>query len=406
MTPRPASAASAYSLRSDGFVAGAPYRGAASGRPEMLMAVPIQSGERLIGTLTARVDLATLGETLTRFAPGETGRTSLLAEDGRRIASSRAASAEDMVLLYPPEAIRARLAADGQPAELRDNTGERVLGSVRGVPGLDWVVVAAIPSADVYRQLVRVRNVTLLIVAVTLLLAGGLGHGLGIVIVRPLDRLTKAAAKVAAGDLDVDLAVTKGGEVGYLTEVFNDMVARLRASRLELERLSVTDPLTGLDNRRRMTEALQNEVLRSKRLKHTFAVLIADVDLFKSYNDAHGHPAGDEALKRVATVLRETARDVDSVARYGGEEFFVLMPETSAASAAETAERIRQRLAAQRLAAGAVTLSVGVAEYPKHGDSGDALIRVADAALYQAKRLGRDRVVIAPTIGEARAARG
>jgi len=248
--------------------------------------------------------------------------------------------------------------------------------------------------------------VTILIVVVTLLLAGGLGHGLGILIVRPLDRLTKAAAKVAAGDLDVDLAVTKGGEVGYLTEVFNDMVARLRTSRLELERLSVTDPLTGLDNRRRMTEALQNEVLRSKRLKHTFAVLIADVDLFKSYNDTHGHPAGDEALKRVATVLRETARDVDSVARYGGEEFFVLMPETSAASAADTAERIRQALAARRLAAGAVTLSVGVAEYPKHGDSGDALIRVADAALYEAKRLGRDRVVVAPTIGGARAARG
>ena len=394
-------------LRSDGFVAGTPYRGATNGRPEMLMAVPIQSaGERLIGTLTARIDLTTLGETLNRFAPGGTGRTALLAEDGRRIASSRSVSAVDMVSPYPLDTIRARLAGDGQPVELVDNTGEHVLGSVRRVPGLDWVVVAAIPSADVYRQLARVRNVTLLVVAVTLLLAGGLGYGLGIVIVRPLDRLTQAAAKVAAGDLDVDLAVTKGGEVGYLTEVFNDMVARLRASRLELERLSVTDPLTGLDNRRRMTEALQNEVLRSKRLKHTFAVLIADVDLFKSYNDAHGHPAGDEALKRVATVLRETTRDVDSVARYGGEEFFVLMPETSAASAADTAERIRQRLAAQPLAAGAVTLSVGVAEYPRHGDSGDALIRVADAALYEAKRLGRDRVVVAPTIGAARAARG
>ena len=394
-------------LRSDGFVAGTPYRGATSGRPEMLMAVPIQSaGERLIGTLTARIDLTTLGETLNRFAPGGTGRTALLAEDGRRIASSRSLSAVDMVSPYPLDTIRARLAGDGQPVELVDNTGEHVLGSVRRVPGLDWVVVAAIPSADVYRQLARVRNVTLLVVAVTLLLAGGLGYGLGIVIVRPLDRLTQAAAKVAAGDLDVDLAVTKGGEVGYLTEVFNDMVARLRASRLELERLSVTDPLTGLDNRRRMTEALQNEVLRSKRLKHTFAVLIADVDLFKSYNDAHGHPAGDEALKRVATVLRETTRDVDSVARYGGEEFFVLMPETSAASAADTAERIRQRLAAQPLVAGAVTLSVGVAEYPRHGDSGDALIRVADAALYEAKRLGRDRVVVAPTIGAARAARG
>jgi len=394
-------------LRSEGVAAGMPYRGATSGKPEMLMAVPILSpGDRLLGTIAARIDLGTLSETLSRFIPGETGRASLLAEDGRRIVDAHSASSDDMTPPYTLETIRALLAGDGRPVELTDVSGERVLGSVRRVPGLDWAVVAAIPSADVYRQLVRVRNVTLLVVAVTLLLAGGLGHGLGIVIVRPLDRLTRAAAMVAAGDLDVDLAVTKGGEVGYLTEVFNDMVARLRASRLELERLSVTDPLTGLDNRRRMTEALQNEVLRSKRLKHTFAVLIADVDLFKSYNDAHGHPAGDEALRRVASALRETTRDVDSVARYGGEEFFVLMPETSSATAAATAERIRQRLAVQPLAAGSVTLSVGVAEYPKHGDSGDTLIRVADAALYEAKRLGRDRVVVAATLAGPRAARG
>lgn len=394
-------------LRSEGFVVGTPYWDAASRRPEMLMAVPILGArERFIGTITAQIDLAVLTETLRRLAPGENGRVSLLAEDGRRIVSSRSASVEGMTLRYPAETIRAQLASDGRPVELMDVTGERVLGSMRPVPGLEWVVVAAIPSTEVYRQLARVRDVTLLIVAATLILAGGLGYALGLVIVRPLNHLTRAAGQVAAGDLDIDLAVTKGGEVGYLTEVFNDMVARLRTSRLELERLSVTDPLTGLDNRRRMMEALQNEVLRSRRLKHSFAVLMADVDHFKSYNDAHGHPAGDEVLKRVATVLRGTTRDVDLVARYGGEEFFVLMPETNAAGAAEMAERIRQHLAAQRLAAGAVTLSVGVAEFPRHGDSGDTLIRVADAALYDAKRMGRDRVVVAATGERARAARG
>jgi GGDEF domain-containing protein len=83
-----------------------------------------------------------------------------------------------------------------------------------------------------------------------------------------------------------------------------------------------------------MMEALENEVRRSRRLEHTFAVLIADVDHFKQYNDAHGHPAGDEALIRLGAALCEAARDVDFVARYGGEEFFVLMPETNALSAA------------------------------------------------------------------------
>jgi diguanylate cyclase (GGDEF)-like protein len=258
----------------------------------------------------------------------------------------------------------------------------------------------------VYRQLAHVRNVTLLIVVVTAIVAGGLGYALGLVIVRPLDELTRAAARVAAGNLDVDLAVTKGGEVGYLTEVFNDMVGRLRSSREELERLSVMDPMTGLDNRRRMMEALENEVLRSRRLAHTFAVLMVDVDHFKGYNDTYGHPAGDDVLKNVARVLRASARDVDSIARYGGEEFFVLMPETRAEAAAQVANRVRAQLAKQPAPAGAVTLSVGVAEFPTHAETGEGLIRAADAALYDAKRSGRDRVVVAPAAKRAKAARG
>ncbi|HVS24071.1 MAG TPA: diguanylate cyclase [Gammaproteobacteria bacterium] len=394
-------------LRGEDSVVGTPYRDAASGRPQMLMAVPIlAAGNRFIGMITAQVDLAGLTATLKRFEPGETGRVSLLSEDGSLIVSSRAASEEDVVSPYAAETIRAQLASDGRPVELIDASGERVLGSMRRVPGLDWVVVAAIPSAEVYVQLARVRNITLLIVAATLIVAGGVGYALGIVIVRPLDRLTRAAATVAAGGLEVDLPAAKGGEVGYLTEVFNDMVTRVRTSRLALERLSVTDPLTGLDNRRRIKEALQKEVLRARRLKHTFAVVMADVDHFKVYNDTHGHPAGDEALKTVARVLRETARDVDLVARYGGEEFFVLMPETSVRGAAEMTDRVRKLLATQPPAGRALTLSFGVAEYPKHGDSGDALIRVADAALYEAKRMGRDRVVVGPTVERAKAARG
>jgi two-component system cell cycle response regulator len=184
--------------------------------------------------------------------------------------------------------------------------------------------------------------------------------------------------------------------------VFNNMVARLRESHRELERLSATDPLTGLFNRRRMMEALDHEVRRSRRLKHTFAVIMADVDHFKRYNDANGHPAGDAVLKKVADILREATRDVDVAARYGGEEFFVLMPETEGAGAAEVADRVRERLAAEKLPGGTVTLSFGVAEFPAHGDIGETLIAIADAALYQAKREGRDRVVVAPGAAERR----
>lgn len=383
-------------LQSDDFVVGAPYWDSVNEAPGMLLAVPIRiGGGRLLGAITANLNLHALAGTLRNFAPAESGRVSLLTREGSVIVDSHDATAEAMALRYETDVVRELTASNGVPSELTNVAGQTVLGSMRSVPGLDWIVVAEIPSAEVFGQLARLRNTTLLIVAATLILAGGLGYALGVFIVRPLDRLTRAAANVAAGDLEVGLTVARGGEVGYLTRVFNDMVQRLRASRFELERLSVTDPVTGLDNRRRMMQSLQNEVLRSRRLKHSFAVLMADVDHFKAYNDAHGHLAGDRVLKHVAGILRQETRDVDSVARFGGEEFFVLLPETTAESASALADRIRRRVAEQPLEVGTITISIGIAEFPTHGDSGEALIEVADSALYEAKGAGRDRVIVA-----------
>jgi diguanylate cyclase (GGDEF)-like protein len=392
-------------LRVDNFVLGVPQWSSKQARPEMLIAVPIGAGGgRFMGAITAKINLEALAETMRRFVPGESGQVYALNSDGGLIVSSRDTADTDAKMGDAALAADPHAADEGRPVEFTDKKGERLVASLRSISGLDWLVVAEIPSSEVFRQLHHLRDITLLIVAAMLLAAGAMGYALGIFIVRPLDRLTRGAAKVAAGDLEVDLPVAKGGEVAYLTEVFNDMVARLRSSRRELERLSVTDPLTGLNNRRRMLEVLENEVRRSRRLDHTFAVLMADVDHFKQYNDAHGHPAGDEVLKRVAGVLRDSTRDVDFVARYGGEEFFVLMPELSAEAAAEVAERIRTRLAVEPLLAGEVTVSFGVAEFPANGDSGERLISVADSVLYQAKKEGRDQVVIAQPLECARAA--
>src|SRR4029077_543632 len=123
------------------------------------------------------------------------------------------------------------------------------------------------------------------------------------------------------------------------------MTAGLRDGRRELERLSITDHLTGLFNRRYLMDMLALEIRRSRRSHHPFAVLMADVDNFKPYNDAYGHLEGDAALARIAAILRDSSRDVDCAARYGGEEFVVLMPETEMAGAVEIAERIRGRMA-------------------------------------------------------------
>jgi diguanylate cyclase (GGDEF)-like protein len=391
-------------LRSDHLVLGTPYWNDALDRPEMLVIVPVGMAEkRLLGAITARVSLTMLSSTLARFAPAGPGQVYLATGGGELLLSSRESSPRLMGLKYPAEAIRSHLSRQGRPAEFTNVSGEQVLGSVLRVPGLDWIVIAEIPSSEVFRQLSRLRNVTLLIVLAMLAVAGGLGYSLGLFIVRPLDRLTKGAAKVAAGDLEVDLPVAMGGEAGYLTEVFNNMVSRLKASRHELERLSLTDPLTGLYNRRRMMEALDNEVRRSRRLAHTFSVLMADVDHFKRYNDAHGHVEGDKVLKRVAALLLEATRDVDVVARYGGEEFFVLMPETDAQRAAEVAERIREKLSGEPTRGGGVTVSFGIAEFRPQGDTGESLISRADAALYQAKHEGRDRVMVARTAARTKA---
>jgi len=394
----------AAELTKNEWALSAPYWDSTATHAEMLVSVPIMSvrragrgagGAHLLGALAARVNLRSVADTLRRFAPGESGQIYLTTRTGRLVVSSRGSSRELMRQGYSREAANWLLAREGRAVPFSSFTGDRVVGSMRVVPALDWMVVSEIPSTEAFRQVARLRNVTLGIVALLLAIVGALAYLLSMLIVRPLNRLTQAAAKVAGGDLDVDLPVTARGELGYLTEVFNDMVARLREGRTELERLSVTDPLTGSFNRRRMMEVLDNEVRRSRRLHHHFAVVMADVDLFKRYNDQHGHPAGDVVLKRVAAIMREASRDVDFVARYGGEEFLIVMPETETEGATEFAERIRKKLAADRLPAGRITLSLGVSAFPMHGDTPDQLIAEADAALYLAKRAGGDQVVAA-----------
>jgi len=392
----------ASELTKNDWALGAPYWDSTGTHAEILVSVPIESARRagrgaggmhLLGALASRVNLHAVADTLKRFVPGESGQIYLMTRTGRLIVSSAGTSRELMRQGYARDAANWLLAREGRAIQFSSFTGNRVVGSVRVVPALNWVVVAEIPSSEAFSQVARLRNVTLGIVTLLLAVVGALAYLLSLLIVRPLDRLTQAAATVAKGDLDVGLPVTTGGEVGYLTEVFNNMVARLRESRTELERLSVTDALTGLHNRLRMMEVLENEVRRSRRLRHHFSVVMADVDLFKRYNDEHGHPAGDVVLKRVAAIMREASRDVDFVARYGGEEFLIMMPETELEGATEYAERIRKKLAKEKLPAGRITLSLGVSAFPIHGDTPDQLVAEADAALYLAKRAGGDRVV-------------
>ena len=168
--------------------------------------------------------------------------------------------------------------------------------------------------------------------------------------------------------------------------------------RIKLENQSIRDSLTGLFNRHFLQISLERELARASRRKQNLAIFMLDLDHFKRFNDTFGHAAGDTVLKAVAEIFRSSIRAEDIACRYGGEEFTIMLPDVTPAAAYERAEIIRQAIASLRVPLekevyAEFTVSIGVAFYPNDGDYADVLLRRADAALYRAKRQGRNQVV-------------
>jgi diguanylate cyclase (GGDEF)-like protein len=185
-----------------------------------------------------------------------------------------------------------------------------------------------------------------------------------------------------------------------LTETVAEQAALSLANlklRDELRELSISDPLTSLYNRRFAQETLTREIHRAQREQGSIGIITFDIDFFKSVNDRYGHDAGDAVLKAVASELQSSIRGGDIACRMGGEEFAIMMPGASLRIARQRAEELRAAIAALRLRHAqvdlpAVSLSCGVAAFPEHGVTADALLRAADQALYRAKEAGRNRV--------------
>lgn len=381
-------------LRSGQTQLGEPAWDETQGAVLATLAEPVSSANtaRYLGALVAELDFHAVSKHLAEYAPGTTGKAHLVNADGRVITSSEGPSVTNANL--SPSVMKALLATPDQAVEYEDLSGEPVLGTLHSISGTKWSVVAEMDRAEAYAPINRLRNVTILLVLGLLAVIGAVAYLLGLFIVLPLARLTDGAAEVASGDLSVGLPNLSGGELAELTSAFNHMVQRLREGREELEQLSITDGLTGLVNHRRGMEVLV-EALEAARVKERpLGLLLMDVDHFKRYNDTHGHLEGDEVLKGVARAVEDAVRVEDTSCRYGGEEFLVVLPDCDEDGTLEIADRIRARLAAEVFAGGAVTMSFGAAVFPAQGTSPKELIEAADHALYKAKDLGRDRIIL------------
>jgi len=289
-----------------------------------------------------------------------------------------------------------------------ESVGENPDGSIplRVVVSINqWVIYSEAHKAFI-------KTVGGLVVVTTLLLLGG-WYGAEMLVLRNLRKLLDVARRVHAGDLTARTGLPGGREeISRLGDAFDQMAQALQDRDAELQRalresrgLAITDPLTELYNRRYLWELLGRELLKSRRNRTPIATILADIDHFKRFNDTWGHEAGDLVLKRVADVIRENVRGSDIGCRYGGEELAVILPETTLEVAVERAERIRHGIAALHLEYGgrplaAVTSSFGVAVYPQHAGDAEALLRAADEALYEAKKAGRNRVVVSQAAPE------
>ncbi len=287
--------------------------------------------------------------------------------------------------------------------------------------------VVAVPSGEAALEVFRGDPNHMVITDIRM---GGMS---GVELLEEIMKLDENALVViitSHASLDNALATLKAGAYDYIFKPFQDLdaiteivnrgmekIALLSANRLlvedleqtsqkieqsneKLKELAIRDGLTGLFNHRHFKEVLDRELARAVRYERTLSLIMLDVDNFKDYNDAHGHPAGDEVLKTLADIISIRLRVVDCPARYGGEEFAVLLPETDLDGGKTVADDIRAQVESypfegrESQPLGKVTVSLGVAEFnPDTSSKLSPLLERADEALYRAKNEGRNRVV-------------
>ena len=302
------------------------------------------------------------------------------------------------------------------------NKGTSSIATFVRIPRTSWLVVSTIPYMNLLIEARSVRNKIMLTGGVCLTVAILLAYLISRSIATPMEHLIGSMKQAEMGNYAITLTPEGNDELTVLAQQFNLMAHKIsdehnlledrvlqRTQDLEqanqlLAALSLTDSMTGIANRRSFDSMLSAELSRAARTRKSIALMMFDVDYFKSYNDFYGHPEGDICLRRVAGLLQSHARRAsDLVARYGGEEFVMLVVDIDADNAMVMAENIRASLEALALphpksliSTGCVTTSIGVAVLvPDELQTPELVVRLADKAMYRAKEQGRNRVVLA-----------
>lgn len=382
------------------FAIGKPVVGRLSNQGLIAMAVPLRDARgELLAVLSAATTLDAPGflNLIQNNTIGKSGGF-LLVSPKEQIFVAASEAALRLQPIPPPgtNALHDRAMAGWRGAGMTVNAkGVEELVGVASLHATDWFVVARMPSAEAFSSVDEARR---------LLLRKGLGIGLVVLLLfaavlvrlfRPLREASRRIHQMAYGQVPLSpLARVRHDEVGEMVDGFNYLVAQVREKELRMTELAHHDTLTSLPNRLSFLKRAQQTVALARRQESRLALMFIDLDGFKPINDRHGHEAGDLLLQQVALRLGEGFRQADMVARFGGDEFVVLLSDVrDRDSLSRLADKVIARLSAPYQIDGVrytIGASIGIACLPDDAEDIESLIAQADAAMYDAKRAGRN----------------
>lgn len=377
----------------------------------MLASAPLYDLQgKFVGVIVFELNLNTFFEHIqTTTGLGKSGETLIVKRVGDTVRylnplRHKLDPSSGPVKMGDQRAIPAQLAASGQNGSgiTYDYRGVEVVAAWRTIPAAAWGIVVKTDAVEAFAPVIGLRD--------DLLAAGALAFTLGMLfslwlahsMSQPIRALQKAAEELGHGNLEYQVPVESNDEIGQLSRTFNRMVLNLKeitASRDQIRHLANHDALTGLPNRLLLEDRLQQALIEGRREDEIVAVMFLDLDGFKGVNDTYGHEAGDVLLKQVAIRLLHCVRERDTVARLGGDEFVIVFINVKGVSNVEMIARKIIRAFERSFDISGFTLnvstSIGVSLYPQHAASPDDLMQLADEAMYQAKRAGKNRYCIA-----------